>query len=316
MDFCTSRPVKVSLRNFKIGVEVKAKFNKGRYTMRIKHLILLALSTSVVGLAACQPQEAEAPVVEVEAPKVVTLDSVISDPRRADDQARDQWRNPKATLEFFEVGPGKQVAEVWPGWYTEIIAPYLAANDGTYTAILYPESERATPRIKAYKEKYGNAEIYGNIQYGAFGKDFSPIMPAESADIILTFRNVHNWMGGGYADQAFEEFYAALKPGGILGVVEHRLPESATQDPRGATGYVQESYMKALAKEAGFEFVASSEINANPRDTADHPYGVWTLPPRSRTPDEGTPEAADFDAELYKNIGESDRATLKFRKPL
>ena len=141
------------------------------------------------------------------------------------------------------------------------------------------------------------------------------MMPAESADIILTFRNVHNWMGEGFAPKAFSEFYNALKPGGILGVVEHRLPEAALQDPRGATGYVQESYVKALAADAGFEFVAASEINANPRDTADHPMGVWTLPPRSRVPDPDSPEAVDFNAELYKNIGESDRMTLKFRKP-
>ena len=287
--------------------------------MRIGSLIFKSLIVlSFSGLAACgaknetQPKAAEV----VEAPK--TLQTFIESPLREADRARDQFRNPQATLEFFEVGPGKHVAEVWPGWYTHILAPYLAANDGTYTAILYPESmgERAQKRSAAFKEKFGDTETYGDIQYGAFGKDHGAIMPPESADIILTFRNVHNWMGGGYAEQAFAEFYAALKPGGILGVVEHRLPETALQDPRGATGYVQESYMKALAAEAGFEFVSSSEINANPLDTADHPLGVWTLPPRSRIPDEGTEEAVGFNAELYKNIGESDRATLKFRKPL
>jgi len=141
------------------------------------------------------------------------------------------------------------------------------------------------------------------------------MMAPGSADIVISRRNVHNWMGGGYSDQAFSEFYAALKPGGILGIVEHRLPETMEQDPRGRTGYVQESYMKDMAARAGFEFVGSSEVNANPKDTADHPYGVWTLPPRSKTPDADTPEAADFDAAKYKKIGESDRATLKFRKP-
>ena len=123
-------------------------------------------------------------------------------------------------------------------------------------------------------------------------------------------------MGRGYADQAYKEFYDALKPGGILGIVEHRLPESAVQNPKGSSGYVQESYMKDQAIRAGFEFVGSSEVNANPRDTADHPFGVWTLPPRSRLPKEGSEEAKGFDADLFKNIGESDRATLKFRKPL
>ena len=292
--------------------------------MRMKPLFLLTLSVSLIGLTACQPKEAPkeveapAPAVEetVEAVAPMTLADAIAHPRRAQDTARDQFRNPKETLEFFEVGPGKHVAEIWPGWYTDIMAPYLAANDGKYTAVLYVPSERSTPRIEAYKEKYGNADIYGDIGYGTFGAEYSPMMAPESADVVLSFRNVHNWMGRGYEDHAFKEFYAALKPGGILGIVEHRLPESALQDPKGATGYVQESYMKDLAQKAGFEFVASSEINANPRDTADHPMGVWTLPPRSATPKEGSEAAADFDAALYKNIGESDRATLKFRKPL
>jgi len=134
--------------------------------------------------------------------------------------------------------------------------------------------------------------------------------------VLLSFRNVHSWMRSGYADKAFADFYAALKPGGILGVVQHRLPESATQDPDGGKGYVQESYIKDMAKRAGFEFVASSEVNANPRDTADHPFGVWTLPPASYVPKDAKEIPEGFDAELFKNIGESDRATLKFRKPL
>ncbi len=247
-----------------------------------------------------------------------TLASVIAHERRAKHQARDQFRHPKETLEFFEVGPGKTVLEIWPGWYSDIIAPYLKAHDGKYVAALIPDSfgERYKDRNAAFKVKYSNAEIYGDVDFGSFAKDAGAIYTPESADVVLTFRNVHNWMKGGYAEQAFDEFYAVLKPGGILGVVEHRLPETATQDPQGKTGYVQESYMKALAEAAGFEFVASSEVNANPKDTADHPVGVWTLPPRSRSPKEGSEAAKDFNAELYKNIGESDRATLKFRKPL
>lgn len=276
----------------------------------------LLLSFSILFLAACQKTEAPKQEPQAEAPATkATLADVIAHPRRAKDAARDQFRHPKETLEFFGVEPGKHVAEVWPGWYTEILAPYLADNDGTYTAILYQPSERLQPRIDRFKEKYSDVETYGAMKFGAFGRGDMEMMPAESADIILSFRNVHNWMSGEYAEKAFADFYMALKPGGTLGIVEHRLPESALQDPRGRTGYVQESYMKDLAKQAGFEFVASSEVNANPRDTADHPMGVWTLPPRSATPEEGSEEAADFDAALYKNIGESDRATLKFRKP-
>ena len=289
--------------------------------MRIQSTLIALLAATT--LTACSggetsAPETQAPAVEAEA-KTVTLADVLAHPRRAAEAARDQYRNPEETLEFFEVGPGKRVGEIWPGWYTNATAPYLAANGGQYVAVLYPEgiNERLDKRVQAYKEKYSDRSVYGDIEYAAFLKDTGPILAEGQAplDVLVTYRNVHNWMGGGYAQDAFNRFYDALKPGGILGVVEHRLPETAVQDPKGATGYVQESYMKDLAKQAGFEFVAASEINANPKDTADHPFGVWTLKPRSRTPKEGTPEAADFDAEAYKNIGESDRATLKFRKP-
>ncbi|MEM9600252.1 MAG: methyltransferase domain-containing protein [Pseudomonadota bacterium] len=291
----------------------------------MKRLLLL----SAFALAACSGGETveetmtEAPAAEAPATDVLavdarlTLSDTIADPRRADDAARDRYRNPAETLAFFEVSPGQTVAEIWPGWYTPIIAPYLADNDGTYVAVLFPEgvSERLDTRVQAFKDQYADTDVFGTIQYESFMNEPGLSLADNSVDTILTFRNVHNWMSGGYAERAFSEFYRALKPGGMLGVVEHRLPETRVQDPRGASGYVQESYMKALAADAGLEFVESSEVNANPLDTADHPMGVWTLPPRSRVPEAGTPEANGFDAELYKNIGESDRATLKFRKP-
>ena len=283
----------------------------------------LILSTSLLfacsnGTTTVENTKVEEPVIEKAMTESANLADIIAHPRRAKETPRDQYRHPKETLEFFEVGAGKTVGEIWPGWYTNVIAPYMKENGGKYVAILYAEgvSERLDKRIQGYKEKYSDQDVYGEIGYGGFLKDSGPIVEPGSLDVLLTFRNVHNWMGGGYADQALAEFYAALKPGGILGIVEHRLPESAVQNPKGSSGYVQESFMKDLAKRAGFEFVASSEINANPRDTADHPFGVWTLQPRSRLPKEGSEEAKDFDAELYKNIGESDRATLKFRKPL
>lgn len=259
-----------------------------------------------------------APVADVQAVETrLTLADAIAHPRRAEDAARDMFRNPQETLDFFEVGPGQSVAEIWPGWYTPILAPYMADNDGTYVAVLYPDgvSERLDSRNTAFKDRYADTETYGAIQFDSFSGDTGLSIADNSVDTILTFRNVHNWMGGDYAETAFAEFYRALKPGGMLGVVEHRLPETQLQDPKGGTGYVQESYMKALASDAGFEFVESSEVNANPLDTADHPMGVWTLPPRSAQPKAGSEEAATFDAELYRNIGESDRATLKFRKP-
>ena len=293
----------------------------------MKRLLLLAtaaLLTACGGADAPEATEtvvADAPVADTAPIETrLTLADTINDPRRADDAARDAFRNPGPTLDFFEIGPGQTVAEIWPGWYTPILAPYLADNDGTYVAVLFPEgmSERLDARVAAFKEDYSDTDVFGTLGYGSFiGDDEGATLSLDdnSVDTILTFRNVHNWMGRGYGEEAFAEFYRALKPGGMLGVVEHRLPETRTQDPKAANGYVQESYMKALAADAGFEFVASSEVNANPLDTADHPMGVWTLPPRSRMPEEGSEEANGFDAELYKNIGESDRATLKFRKP-
>ena len=132
---------------------------------------------------------------------------------------------------------------------------------------------------------------------------------------MLTFRNIHNWMSAGYADKMFADAFRALKPGGILGVEEHRLPSAHDQDLMAKTGYVSEAYVKQLAEHAGFKFEASSEINANSKDSADHPLGVWMLPPTLRAPAAGTPEAATYKADAYKAIGESDRMTLKFRKP-
>ena len=285
-----------------------------------------ALSTAaVLALAACGSADAPlvendaAPTAAVTAP-VDPLGAAVDHPRRDSDRARDQFRNPRETLEFFGLEPGMDVAEIWPGYYAEILAPYADATGGTYTAVLFPDNnERFQARNTAFRERFGDTDAYGDVRYGSFGYDngrkLGEIAPDGSLDMILTFRNVHNWMGRDFAEEAFGDFAAALRPGGVLGVVEHRLPETRTQDPTGRTGYVQESYMKDLAERAGFEFVGSSEVNANPRDTADHPFGVWTLPPSSRTPDDDGADAQDFDAELYRNIGESDRATLLFRKP-
>lgn len=283
-------------------------------------LIMSGCSNDASGSAA-NLASADAPKTQVAddaAAARVTLQDVIAHPRRADETARDAYRHPKATLEFFEVGPNKAVAEIWPGWYTNVIAPYLAANGGTYTAVLLPETvgTRIVERNKAYKEKYSDKSVYGDIQYGTYFSNIDDMVAPNSQDIVLTFRNVHNWLARDYGDHAFETFYKALKPGGILGVVEHRLPESATQDPKAKSGYVQESFMKDMAARAGFEFIGSSEINANPKDDAEHPFGVWTLPPRMRPPENGSIEGEVYNPQIYRDIGESDRATLKFRKPL
>ncbi|MEM7458087.1 MAG: hypothetical protein AAF331_01370 [Pseudomonadota bacterium] len=293
------------------------------------------LGASAVILAACsggneapsETVEAETPpAIEVEAAGPMTLaDAVAGDWRSDDEKARDGWRNPAETLDFFEIAPSDTVVEIWPGggWYTNVLAPYLASGDGQLVAAVWDvnvfEGERLArieQRIADFKAFYeADADLFGALAYSAFSNQSGPLADDDSVDAVLTFRNVHNWMGGDYSPKFFSDAYAALKPGGVLGVVEHRLPSSTEQDPRGATGYVHEDFVKAMAASAGFEFVAASEINANPADNADHPFGVWTLPPVSRTSDRdgNTPEG--FDAAVYAAIGESDRMTLKFVKP-
>jgi len=293
-----------------------------------------ALVSLAALLAACSedaPDPAESEAVETAAQAQDSPDAVAATPpetlaeaaagawRGDEARTRDPARNPVETLEFFGIDPSGTVVEVWPGggWYTDILAPWIAAHGGTYVAAWPPvssDNERAAAFQTRFLERF-ESPLYGAATLVPFGPDNVPLMEAGSADAILTFRNVHNWMSAGFAEAAFASFNTALKPGGVLGVVEHRLPASRVQDPRAATGYVQQDYVISLAEEAGFEFVASSEINANPADTADHPFGVWTLPPVGRTSEFGEPANPDFDTAPYDAIGESDRMTLLFRKP-
>ncbi|MEO1553799.1 MAG: hypothetical protein AAFR82_07655 [Pseudomonadota bacterium] len=293
------------------------------------------LGASAAILAACSGgNEAPTETVEAEMPPPVEVEeagpmalaeAVAGDWRSDDEKARDGWRNPAETLDFFEIAPSDTVIEIWPGggWYTNILAPYLASGDGQLVAAVWDVNiyegerlERIQQRIADFKAVYeADADLFGTLAYSAFSAESGALAEAGTVDAVLTFRNVHNWMGGDFSPKFFDDAFAALKPGGVLGVVEHRLPSSTEQDPRGSTGYVHEDFVKALAAAAGFEFVAGSEINANPADTADHPFGVWTLPPVSRTADRdgNTPEG--FDPAVYVAIGESDRMTLKFIKP-
>ena len=252
--------------------------------------------------------------------EVSGLDAAIAGEWRSEDaKARDAFRNPKETLEFFEIEPTDTVAEIWPGggWYASILAPYLK-DEGTYIAVGFDadSSDYAARASENFQTNFvDQPDIYGDIVVAELSPETGPIAEENSIDTILTFRNVHNWMSGGYTEKVFADMYAALKPGGILGVVEHRLPSGSEQDPSASSGYVHEDFVKQLASEAGFVFVADSDINANPADTADHPFGVWTLPPTSRTTDRDGNMPEGFDAAKYEAIGESDRMTLKFRKP-
>lgn len=240
--------------------------------------------------------------------------AVAAEHRTVGNVARDAWRHPYETLSFFGIKPTDTVVELSPGgggWYTEILAPYLSAQGQLYAAGDDPAStsaysQRSATRFKAKMDAMG---VYGKVKITVFdpvnGK--LDIAPPGSADAVLTFRNVHNWMAQGTTQAVFNAAFKALKPGGVLGVEEHRLPASRPQDPKAPSGYVHEAVVIQFAEAAGFKLAGKSEINANPKDTADHPSGVWTLPP--------TYALKDKDRAKYQAIGESDRMTLKFVKP-
>jgi predicted methyltransferase len=227
--------------------------------------------------------------------------------------ARDRYRHPGETLAFFGVKPGDTVVELWPfgGWYTEILAPYLAKGGGHLIVASPPGkyAEQIAQKIAA------DRAVYGHVAQANFPSVLGgPQVAPGTADAVLTFRNIHNWRMGyltqdkaDYAEAAFREIYAMLKPGGVLGIEDHRLPESMDTALERSSGYLKVSTVRRLAEQAGFRFAGASEINANPRDTHDHPRGVWTLPPSYAE--------RDKDRARYTAIGESDRMTLKFIKP-
>ena len=225
---------------------------------------------------------------------------------------RDVYRHPAETLAFFGLEPTMTVVEIWPGggWYTEILAPYLqdgklyAAHFAKDSGIKYFNNSR-----RSFTEK---AKASPGVYQAMTMAEFSPKMnkltvPDASADVVLTFRNVHNWLRSISEAEAFALFYKALKPGGVLGVVEHRAKANTSWETMKQSGYMTEAYVITLAEKAGFVLDASSEINANPKDSADYPKGVWTLPPTLRMKDK--------DRAKYLAIGESDRMTLRFKKP-
>lgn len=232
--------------------------------------------------------------------------------RSAENRARNNARHPVATLEFFGIHADMTVVEISPGggWYTEILADFLRDNGKLYAANYDSESEEEYYRTNArrFLEKLAaDPAIYGQVIPTVFDPPAKlDAAPPGSADMVVTFRNLHNWMEEGSAEVAMSAMHRALKPGGILGIVQHRQDASIQQDPKAASGYVRQDYVIALAEAAGFELVASSEINVNSKDTKDHPEGVWTLPP--------TYELGDENRDKYQAIGESDRMTLKFVK--
>lgn len=299
----------------------------------------LLATTLILVLAGCGQQEAPpaaapAPAAPVAAaPAAPTpspaeafaakLDATLAGAHRSDaNKARDQFRHPKETLGFFGLAPGQTVIEITPGggWYTEILAPVLKDN-GTYIAAIINPAGDISEGAKAYYTKSNqafrdklaaNADLYGGAQVTEFDLK-TPVLGADaSADLVVTFRNVHNWVGADAQQAMFDAFFKVLKPGGVLGVVEHRAKADDTRELKevAKTGYFPEQLVIDMATKAGFQLAEKSEVNANPLDTKDHPNGVWTLPPTNDVSD--IPEA---DQAKYKAIGESDRMTLKFVKP-
>jgi predicted methyltransferase len=273
----------------------------------MRRFVLLAAGVTLAATAATAMQSRSSALPRAERS---ALAAAVASPARSEaNRARDRYRNPQATLSFFGVRPKQTVVELFPGggWYSEIIAPYVLNGGGTY--YVAAPNDRALGGFKRLVEK--DAALYGRARQVVF-----PVreagqtgVPAGSADVVLTFRNVHNWAMGEqpYADLAFKQIFAMLKPGGVLGVEEHRLPESADSAREKTSGYLKVSTVRRLAEAAGFRYAGSSEINANPKDTADWPNGVWTLPPSLRL--------GDQDRAKYVAIGESDRMTLRFVKP-
>ena len=253
------------------------------------------------------------PTTVQSAPKQPTKFEINNTYRTPAEIARDKYRHPVETLSFFGVKPNHTVVEIWPdsGWYTQVIAPSLK-QQGQYIAAQYPQNSNSRSHSLTqakFKNKFTSRyRRYGQIVVTQFEPPrYVHLAPQGSADVVLTFRNIHNWMSANQQHNVFKAAFSALKPGGIFGVVEHRSKPGISYSKMIDTGYVSEAYVKKLAMAAGFDFVASSEINANPKDVKNHINGVWALPP--------TLINGERNKQRYLQIGESDRMTLKFIKP-
>lgn len=280
----------------------------------MKYLILL----SIITFASCSHSKQNSDTSQVSKenfipenhPTPKTIEEAVNSPFRTEVlKQRDFYRHPVDTLTFFGVKSSMKVLEITPGngWYTEILAPFLS-DKGQYV-MATRSSDSPGPKPKHITEwSMAHPAVASKMQTTTFNPGAAPsaLGSPASMDMVLTFRNVHNWMAGGFEDAAFKSFFTVLKKGGILGIVEHRAPES-WNDPKALKGYVRESDVIKMAKKAGFKYLGKSEVNSNPKDTKDYVNGVWTLPP--------TYTLKDQDREKYQAIGESDRMTLKFSKP-
>jgi len=251
----------------------------------------------------------------VQAAESSQLPDIIKGEHRSEaNKQRDIYRHPLQTLEFFHIKPEMTVVEIWPGegWYTEILAPYLKNGGGQFIAAGFPQHEgpqwRQDMQAEYHNWLVASPKMYDKVKVVELGPPSNwTIGPDNSVDAVLTFRNVHNWLKGDYETEMFNAFFQVLKPGGILGLTDHRAVKNTDLATMKKSGYLDQNLVITMAQKAGFVLEETSEINANPRDTKDYPDGVWTLPPTLRL---GKQNQQD-----YQTIGESDRMTLRFRKP-
>lgn len=254
-------------------------------------------------------------------PSFASWDEILNGEQRSpENKARDAARHPKETLEFFGVQRNMTVVELWPGggWYTEILGPYLRDEGKLIVTNMSTDHERYGKRAKEFQDRIQAApEVFGDVTFVTSPNEPTPnweLAPDNSVDLIVTFRNSHGWYNSGMTDTVYGAAFRALKPGGVFGIVQHRANEGANPEETSKQGYLPESVVIEAAQKAGFELVEKSEINANPKDTKDHPAGVWSLPPNFAGAEEGKEQTPEERAK-FEAIGESDRMTLKFRKP-
>ncbi|MGE0046825.1 MAG: class I SAM-dependent methyltransferase [Hyphomonadaceae bacterium] len=285
---------------------------------------LIAAVIGAAAIASCAGAQTAAPAAETAQTDAALAAVVGGDWRSEADRARDQYRHPTESLTFWGLRPGMTIVEIEPGtgsWWTEILAPYARTTNGRYYAgwidLGNPQvSARAREVRAAFEQEYADQTRYGAVNTVNFGQHSGLEIPDQTADFILVARAFHNWAQvEGRTDRYMAEFFRVLRPGGVLAVEQHRAPAGADVAQSAPTGYVPESYVIEAAERAGFELAARSEINANPADDRDHPFGVWTLPPVRLTAPQGEPANPDFDRTPYDAIGESDRMTLRFVRP-
>ncbi|HEX5162546.1 MAG TPA: methyltransferase domain-containing protein [Steroidobacteraceae bacterium] len=248
--------------------------------------------------------------------------AVAGDWRKPESKERDGDRHPAASLEFWGLKPKMTILEVQPGggWWTEILAPYARATQGEFYAtapdLADPDlSENAKKGRANFEARWANADVYGKVNLVNWGPKAAPL-PADKFDFVMLTRGMHGWVRDGRAEANLANIFNAVKPGGVLAIEQHRAKPG--QDPKTFNGYLDEAYVISLVEKAGFKLDAKSEINANPKDTKDHPYGVWTLPPTRQSSaggEGGNTVDPNFDRAKYDAIGESDRMTLRFVKP-